>query len=238
MRLSILCVTRAEHYAFHFLAYMHFLARQLQAQLVIVADGDEALACLQGQFNCTLGVVHSQGYIESVLDQALQHCQGDYVLRLDDDEMCSPAMERWLERESYLAAPHWKFPRQHVWPDLGTCLVTPHLWPDHQTRLSVKAMAGGRYAVHAGSPYGGGADAPVSMWHFKFLVKTRDQRLEVAQRYDAFCPGYGTGSMLPFSLPEDAYDVVTLSELGNGEQPWTPAWTRQTHMRDEVVHAW
>lgn len=224
--LSIVCVTRGDDDALAFLHDMAQVAHQISAEFVPVADGHEAQARLLS-IGLTATVVHSVGYVESVLDQAIMRCNERFILRLDDDERCSPAMVRWLERGDYLACDHWKFPRQHVWPEPGQVILTPHLFPDWQTRLSVKEKAGGRNAVHAGSPFGGGEEAPVAIEHHKFR-KSYAARLAIAQNYDRFCKGYGTGNMRPFSLPEDVYQFVTVVDQGDGTVPWTPSWERTT----------
>jgi len=204
--LSILCVTKGESYARPFIQDMLRLAYSIGAEVVLAADGPTAMCNLRAwNTSARLVRVDSKGYIESVLDEAVDACRGVYILRLDDDERCSPAMEKWLDEVQYTQDVHWKFPRAHFWKDLRTCIINPPLWPDHQTRLSVKEMSGGRRTVHAGSPFGGGRLAPVVLEHHKFLIKSYEERLAIAKVYDSVHPGYGTGGMRPFSLPEDVY---------------------------------
>lgn len=151
--------------------------------------------------------VESKGYIESVLDDVLQYVPEGWVLRLDDDEQVSGGLFQWLEMSCYRASDHWKFPRAHLWGSPEYFLCTPPLWPDWQTRLSIKAKSGGRRTVHAGSPFGGGTECPFPIEHHKFLVKDRSERERIAGVYDRFAAGYGTGAgMLPFSLPELVFD--------------------------------
>lgn len=214
MTLDVLCVSRVESCCIRYLLDMRAMAARIGARFVLVADGNLAfdrayLYQLVGNAR-----VKSQGYIESVLENALKSCDADYVLRLDDDERASPAMERWLASGAWQEHDHWKFPRAHYWGD--RVLLTPHLFPDHQTRLSTREKSGGRTSVHCGSPFGGGEEAPVAIEHYKFVAKSNEQRLHIAQVYDAFHPGYGTGDMKPFSLPEEAYAGRTVSFM--------PAW--------------
>jgi predicted O-methyltransferase YrrM len=212
--LSILCVTRAEPHAREQLARMWQLVRACaSAELVIAADGDDAEARVTGWAGQWPGArvarVDGEGYLETVLDAALRHCTGSYVLRLDDDECCSAPMERWVREGGYRAQPHWKFSRAHLWPDRMHRIVDLPLWPDHQTRLSRRHMAGGRSCIHAGSPHGGGTLAPVVIEHLKFLVRSREEREEIARRYDRVMPGAGTSThMRAFQLPDLASAVV------------------------------
>jgi hypothetical protein len=220
MNLSILCVTRFERHALPFIADMASLAKDLDAEFVLAADGARPYQSLNA-----LGYqpwrVASTGYVESVLDDALALCQGDYVLRLDDDERCSAGMRRWLVNGGYLSARHWRFARAHLWRDTRHVLVTPHLWPDVQTRLSLRNMAGGRSAIHSGSPHGGGTDAPCSIEHHKFLVKSLEERREIIARYDSIQPGAGS-QFRAFSCPEDFYtaqDIADATCWWDGESP-------------------
>lgn len=199
---TITCITKAEPFAERFLREMVDLARLVRGNTVLVADGHAAQTQIRKWGLPLAGVVQSKGYIESVLDQAISLCREGYILRLDDDEACSSSMCAWLESREFLASGHWKFPRLHLWRNDQTAIINAPLWPDHQTRLSLKAYSGGRTTVHAGSPHGGGTPAPVAIEHHKFLVKSPEERLEIAKRYDMFREGYGTGGMLPFQLPE------------------------------------
>lgn len=207
--LSILCVTKVEPFAAPFLREMASLSHQLDADLIVGVDGDwrtiDRLFALKldGRHNLAVPVA-SQGYIESVHDSLLPYCRTKYVLRLDDDERASPTMVRWLANGEYLAESHWKFPRAHLWINDQRYIVNSPLWPDHQTRLSLRELAGGRNAIHCGSPHGGGAEAPCCIEHHKFLIKSKEERLAIVRRYDSISPGAGS-CMLAFSVPEDHY---------------------------------
>jgi hypothetical protein len=215
--LSLLTVTRGEPFARPFLTHFQKVAEACDAELVIVADGPDAAETVT-QWGLPISlVVESRGYIESVLDAALIACTRDYVLRMDDDETCSPAMIAWLADGGYLTSSHWKFPRPHLWQDTEHFLDHPQLWPDHQTRLSVRSKSGGRRQVHAGSPFGSGRAAPVSIYHHKFLVKTQAERQAIADRYDRVQRGFGTGGMLAFSLPELAISHPTVAPISEAE---------------------
>lgn len=224
MSLSILCVSKAEPFALPFLAGMVHLGIAVQAEVVFAADGWDAYAKLKDLNPTKLVKVESRGYVESVLNAALDACSGDFILRLDDDERPSISMVDWLKDRTYEAEPHWKFPRAHLWRDETCFIASPPLWPDHQTRLSVASMAGGRTTVHAGSPFGGGAEAPVVLEHYKFLVKTTEERRAIAARYDRVHQGYGTGGMLAFNLPEEVWPAEGDMRLRNlGYADWCAA---------------
>lgn len=211
--LSILTVSQGKPFAFPFLDFFRESAAALKAELVVVADGAQAAGAMREHGIPVARTVSSKGYIESVLDAAVETCSREYILRLDDDETFSWPMFRWLESAEFVTHDHWKFPRAHLWGNPETFIMHPQLWPDHQTRLSVRAKSGGRTTVHAGSPHGGGEVAPVVIKHHKFLIKTREEREAIAAGYDRVHPGYGTGGMLAFSLPEDAITAMDLRPL-------------------------
>jgi hypothetical protein len=223
MSLSIFTVTKAEPHAERFLREMIDLSGQLGAEFLIGCDGFGAMTEVVDWFHRHGGpephivLAESDGYLESVHDAVLAETTGDYVLRLDDDESVSLAMERWLAAKSYEADDHWCFARAHLWGDARTMLVTPHLWPDWQTRLSVRAKAGGRNVIHGGSPWGAGRQAPGVLLHHKFLVRTRAEREAIADRYDAIRPGAGRqADMAAYQVPEQVYTEFPLADVGDG----------------------
>jgi hypothetical protein len=217
--LSILCVTQAAPAVRPLLADMAHVATLLGAEFVLLADGQIAQFELR-EYPVKLVAVKSQGYVESVLDYGVSQCSGKYILRLDDDERCSMAMIDWLQRREYEAETHWKFPRMHLWGNANTVLITEQLFPDHQTRLSIKEKSGGRHFPHAMSPFGGGELAPVCIEHHKFLVRSRAERERTAAKWHQ-------GDMKAFSLPEDVIaEKALLVEKGYGHVPWQPKWSK------------
>jgi len=206
MRLSILCVTSARPAVLPCIdAHYDLLNSCRNAEFVLAADGDEARRTLARyeRDRVTVAQVRSAGFIESALEEALGHCQGEYVLRLDDDERPSFPLAWWLGGERYRVSDHWKFPRAYMWGDDAHFLDAAPFWPDWQTRLSVRAKAGGRTMVHAGSPFGGGTEAPVAIEHYKFLVQSLAEREALVAHYDSIQPGAGT-RFRSFYIPEEA----------------------------------
>jgi len=180
MTLTILCVTDGQPYAQPFIDNMEQLAADLGFGFVEY-DGTCA------------------GYIENVLDDAIAECPDGYILRLDDDERPDQTMIEWLAAREYEATNHWAFPRYNLYPDEQHYLTGLNLYPDLQTRLSIRALSGGRNVIHCGSPYGTGQIAPCHIEHHKFLVRTVAERLATSQRYESIKPG---AAFLPFSVPE------------------------------------
>jgi hypothetical protein len=211
--LTVLCVTKAEPHAEPFVAAMLKLAQACDAELVVAADGFDAFETVLSWDDVAdeaeLVAVHSKGFLESVLDYALESVRGDWVLRLDDDERVNAPLGAWLQERAFVRSPVWSFRRLNLWGDAdhALCDKTGLLWPDPQTRLTDRALAGGRKAIHAASPHGQGvwAPQPCALEHHKFLVKSLEERRAIATKYEALQPGAGSGVFLPFSVPEDYF---------------------------------
>ncbi len=189
--LTILCVTRPSDRTAAFVDALDRESESLGCQFVLWEDKSD------------------WGYLEAVLDEALMSCTDGYVLRVDDDERISPGMHVWLAAGEYRQAQHWAFPRWNLWPDEEHYIENKPLWPDLQTRLSMRRLAGGRVGVHDGSPYGTGRVAPVALEHWKFLVKSREERELLVEHYESLRPGAGNGYAM-FSVPERYEDLLSV----------------------------
>jgi hypothetical protein len=201
--LTILCIT---NFGFHASGFIRRLGEQASALGAGFVLGADAPLPSWIRDDWTIVPLKSAGYIESVLDQVIAACPDGYILRLDDDEQIGPQMFNWLESGAYREAEHWAFPRQHLWPDPEHYVTNPPLWPDLQTRLSVKAMAGGRHRVHEGSPYGTGRVADVAIEHHKFLARPLAEREQLLEHYETLQPGAGGQQFDVFSVPERYID--------------------------------
>lgn len=208
--LSILCVTRLEPEVIGLLHTLSAVAYRLDTEFVVATDISNGNGRYSTRSWKTLArldnvvEVESNGYIESVLDEAISYTCGDYVLRLDDDESIPSILFDWLATGEYRSHDNWKFSRAHLWPNEEHYITSSPLYPDHQTRLSIRSKAGSRSTIHSGSPYGGGELAPYPILHHKFLVKTLEQRRDIVRRYESIQKGAGS-NFLAFSCPEDYY---------------------------------
>lgn len=213
LKLSILCVTKLEPFAREFLWAMCHLSREIGAEFVVAYDNVTEKAFSQSP-PCDVWIrVRSQGYIESVLSEALAACRGDYILRLDDDERCSPAMVAWLKSGAWPSQPAWTFATAGLWGDAQSVLMMPELWPQYHVRLTTRALAGGQTQVHQRHPVRDAAIAPAVIEHHKYIAKSLDERLAIAARYDAIRPGAGKRC---HSVPELAYAEFVIAPLGDG----------------------
>lgn len=203
MNLTVLCVTEGYPHARRFLEEHADLADTLGARLVIGADGPAAFDMTRGVGDSVV-LVQSEGSMESILDELLEHCDPGHVLRIDDDEACSPAMVEWLLDRAYEAHDHWSFATASLFPDPDHYIVSPPLWPDPHSRLSIREKSGGRPVLHMPSPHGPGQLAPVVLEHHKFIVRPLEERRARVLRSEKEC---GSSPYFRiFAVPED-YDV-------------------------------
>jgi hypothetical protein len=192
--LSILCVTRNELCVQRLLEKMKKDADFIGAEFVKVVDGVD---------------VHSNGSIESVLDEAIAMCKDGWILRLDDDEEMSADLKSWFHSSPVAIPDLFTFPRLNLWVDERHYILNENLYPDLQTRLAKKEQSGGRQVIHAGSPFGVGGIVDKPILHHKFLIRDYNERKAIAERYESIAPGAGMGFYKVYSLPEDCIEIRT-----------------------------
>ena len=219
MSLSILCVTNGEPHAGQFLLRMSRLARLLDAEFVIGLDGPAKKA----GFNmwCTRAIDlpdHDVPLQEMVSDIAVNACSGDFLLRLDDDEAVSPALQGWLAARGYESGQLFTFPRVYLYPDKKHYLTNDGMYPDLQTRLGKRPLMLGVNHIHAGNPNGAGQIMPFALEHHKLLVKSYEQRVTIGERYEAIRTGAGTRpEYARYNLPEMFYDRLEYKPYPDGD---------------------
>lgn len=220
MNLSILCVTLAEPHAGLYLVRMSHLARLLGAEFVIGLDGARAHQSHLGKLatKAVLLPAHDVPLQECVMDEAVSQCSGEYILRLDDDEAVSPSLQAWLMNRKYVGGQLFSFPRVYMHPDEKHVLCNDNIYPDMQTRLGLKHLMYGITFIHAGNPNGAGTFAPFAIEHHKLLCRSYDERLAIANRYEAIREGAGS---LPeyarYNLPEKFYSELQVQEYTDGD---------------------
>jgi hypothetical protein len=202
MKLSILTVTRFERHTPRFLRHFRAVADILGAEFVVGCDRCEPAEC-----GADIYVpVETRGMIEHALIEAHDACSGEYVLRLDDDETLSAAaifaVADWSRLDSDEKV--YAFPRANLWGDEKHAIVSGSLFPDLQTRLMPRGREN-RTRLHQAIDTS--STIPGMILHHKFLVKTREEREEIAIRYEEIDPGGGSGHYLQFSVPESCFDI-------------------------------
>lgn len=209
MDLSIACVTQAADYAKPFLLGMLDMAESLKAEIVFGAHGYQAVEYFHNLEGRPFGMTTVQGeFLEQMLDPVLHMCHGHYILRLDDDERCTPEMVEWLRSRAYHEHPSWFFPRYHLWPDDQHVITSGPCFPDFQGRLTIKEQAHRPPTLHAGQPYPAWR-APVPFEHHAFLAKSYAERQTLTAKYETIKTGvYFPPERVNIVFPEDVRDQV------------------------------
>jgi hypothetical protein len=218
MTLSILCVTVGEPWAGKYITRMFDLANRLGVELVLGLDKEAAQAA---GYPCHRSVnLNSRLIQEEIMDQAVDACPDGYILRLDSDEVVSPALEKWLASGKYaeIGARVYAFPRVYMWGDERHILTNDGIWPDLQTRLGRKECMYGVNQIHAGNRHGTGQVIPYALEHHNLLVKDRPMREAIAHKYESVRAGAGTRpEYARYNLPEHFYPHLTVKEYGEGD---------------------
>lgn len=219
--LSILCVTNNEHaHVTRFILHMHRLATVLGAELVLGLDREAAQRADFRRLASTAVDVRANALQEDVLDECLAACRGEWVLRLDDDETVSNALANWLANRGHVQAQArlYAFPRVYLIQDEGHILVNEGMWPDLQTRLGRKELMGGYRHVHAGNPHGTGRVVPYALEHHKLLVRSFEERMGIAERYERCRAGAGSDPVYArYNVPERVYAEMLVKEYRDGD---------------------
>ena len=215
--LSIICMTKGDDSRAGLLLWMAETAEGLGAEMVLGVEGEGKAPDFFG-LPVKVFPIQTKGYVEGALNQLASHAHGKWVLRLDDDESISPAMFDWLQKRKYLDCPAWAFPTAALWGDEEHFITTPPLWPDTHVRLTSWHMSMDWPDEPHGKPkwVSQAKVAPVAIRHHKYLVKSRDERLEIAKGYETKLRGGGLGRRLAFNLPEEALGELRVSSVGDG----------------------
>jgi hypothetical protein len=175
------------------------IGRAFADELVVAVDAtsSDATADIARRHADKLFRVETPTYAERALAWLNERCAGDWILRLDDDELPSAglvaALPRLLrDRE----VTHYWLPRRWVaGPGCGRWLAERPWWPDWQLRLfrnirSLVQVPGGLHTGYvvqgAGRYFGGGC-----IYHLDLVYHSESARREKVARYDACAPGSG-----------------------------------------------
>lgn len=173
--------------------------------------------------------------VERYLGWLHNRCSGEWILRVDDDELPSRELRQALpslldEREPT----HYFFPRRWVYPTPKT-YITEGIWlRDVQLRL-VRNLPGlwhfsGR--LHLNMEVEGAnriVDAP--LLHLSLLVADLEKRRAKVEAYERIRPGLRAGSGVPLNslfVPEDV-ESISLSRSGRPDASAADRFLRAVH---------
>ena len=217
--MSIVTVTDAQPRTEAFLLHMRELADDLGAELVIGYDTRKGVANMMRahEYSDLTVIVKSDGYLESILQDVIDSATGTWILRLDDDEMVTPAMWQWLKDRKYQDGESqiWSFPEATLWPTTMSFISSYPFWPDSHPRLQTWRFAIWDKTPHGGAKHGPGLVAPVAIAHHKLLIKTIEERRAIWEHRDK---GKVRDEVhAEMCVPEDNFEELTIHPLGDGQ---------------------
>ncbi len=148
-------------------------------------------------------------YLERHLGWLHAQCRGDWILRVDGDEVASPALVELMPELLSRADVHqYLLPRRWLFPDACHWLAEPPWWPDYQVRLvrndGLLRFPGVIHSSALPGPPAEYLEAPLI--HLALIDQDVDHRRSKILRYEAARPKLEThgGGPLPerFYLPE------------------------------------
>lgn len=163
-------------------------------------------------------------YFEELIDPVIYACDGEYILRVDDDESVSSGLRDWLSTGEFVRRDSWFFSRRHLWPDAGHCLAKQPYFPDFQARLSVNRQARRPVKIHAAHAYPAyRAPSWAYLNHHVFLIRTREERQAITAKYETIRTGKPFEAkdvnvvkpyddVNPVTLPVDSPQLLDIAE--------------------------
>jgi hypothetical protein len=190
--------------------------RELADEIVIAAGGAVCEEDLRhyAELADRLFVIEFE-FVERHLAWLHAQCRGDWILRLDGDEIPSPQMLREVRAAmSDRSVSSVYFSRRNLYPTAASYISQDPWYPDFQLRM-VRNDGALRFSglVHSGpghTPPARFVEAPI--YHLALILAGLDARRARADRYEALRPGLTAPTGLPanqMELPEDRPSVVT-----------------------------
>ena len=255
MRLSVFVHTSAPAWS----RAVAEVVRHAADEVVVAVDSrvdEEELGQLEGVVDRLLRYEYADPP-ERVIAWLAAQCTGDWLLRLDHDEVPSRAL---LDRLPQLTADetltHYWLERRWPFPTLETYLDEPPWSPNHELRLMRNDARFVRYPGLLHVPVeaeGPGAWIDESIYHFDMLVNDEETRRRKAERWERVRPGMrllGRAVNEVVYLPEarpnrtlapvpDADIAIIRSVVDAAPQPLSrPATAPRIALRAEIDALW
>jgi hypothetical protein len=199
------------------------LLRPVADEIVVAADSradEERLAAYASVADRVLRVEFD--HVERHLGWLHAQCSGDWILRLDGDEVVSPELVE--ELPSLLAdrrVLQYLLPRRWLYPDAGHWIAELPWWPDYQIRIVRNdglLRFSGSYHTSA-VPLRPARYLETPLYHLDLLLKSERERREKAAAYGGLhdpIEAAGGGELNQrFYVPEDRPGVATLEVPGH-----------------------
>lgn len=211
--LSVCCLTNSPG---PFLKAALAPVREIADEVVIALGGavsDEDLSCYQEIADRLYSIEFK--FVERHLAWLHAQCRGDWILRLDGDEIPSPEMiSEILAAKDDRLLNCVLFARRNLFPTIESYIFQEPWYPDFQVRL-VRNDGSLRFSglTHSSAERtmpARAVEAPI--YHLPFILSDVETRRARAARYEQFRPGLIAPTDLPANdalLPEDRPSLIT-----------------------------
>lgn len=216
-KISVGVVTKGEKFADRLIGKLHQLTYNYGWQLVICGDGDKGFQ-LAKKYADNYDRIDA-GYFEKGWNTVLSLVKHQWVLQIDDDEEISPAMEKWLCKGEWqhLGKDGFAFPCAWTFGDKQHYLMNDPVGHDSHIRLLKKQYSGREELPHSVPQRCRVAMTPYMILHHKFLVRSLEDRVATARKYEAMGEGLGFGKRLAYNVPEIVFREYEIGEVGEGK---------------------
>lgn len=213
-RLSVVCLSH--HPGRQVVAALAPL-REVAEEIIVAADAKVPASELGGYAQVADRLLRIEvGYFERTIGWLLAQCTGEWILRLDGDEVVSTAL---LDALPGMLADDEVFqywlPRRWLFGDRDSWLAGLPWWPDYNNRL-VRAGAAAHHPgiMHAPiTPVGPARHIEAPIYHLTLLTDSPAERAARALRQEVIRPGLVAPGGGPvngmFYLPEGGGDHLT-----------------------------
>lgn len=206
-----------------------FIERLLQAgagfadEIVIGVDrsSTDATQDICGRYADKLFRLEPIGTSERALAWLNEQCSGDWILRLDDDELPSAgfveALPRLMRDRNYT---HYWLPRRWVIGDDRSRWISEHpWWPDWQVRLfrNIPSLVSFPGQLHTDYDVqgAGGYFSEGSLYHYALVERDEEQRRRKVAQYECISPG---NSKPWYYFPNES--AVVTRAIPTDDAPW------------------
>jgi FkbM family methyltransferase len=193
--------------------------------IVEARSTDQSLAILLSRKTRVFTAQGKKPYVESLLSGIIPYLSSRWILRLDDDELPSYGLLRWVADNTSCQQEHSvAFPRYWVrrngnggW-EMSDCRAIGGAWgADHQYRLFRPSDVVASDTIHTPGFEVSSTIAPdeARIYHFDWIVRSYDERVRKVERYEELQKGAGN-HLAVYYLPEERdhaiYDFILLED--------------------------
>ena len=202
--ISLVVVTRDSE---RYIEPLFVQAESYADEIVVLVDEDSTddTYGLCAKYADTIERVKLPGFPEPILPYAYSLCKQPYILRMDDDELLGERFVKNRDPILRIGADGYWFPRYQIIGKERDHYLSGEPWyPDYQLRLFKNGKVTAATDIHCTPVIKGRTEMlNTHIFHYKYVLKSREEREAMVRRYDAVRMGAGSGEPYhPHQIPE------------------------------------